>query len=88
MFVDHADAWRPTFAFGAYVRTIEIMHLPMPAIVFGKDAQSVELALATAAGIAVGSLFICIAYPQKSGSMWKSAVLWPIFWRRNRQSEK
>ena len=50
-----ADAWSPTSAFGAYLRAIEIMHCPMPAMVEGSELQSVELAALTAAGSVVGS---------------------------------
>ena len=49
-----ADDDSPTSAFGAYLRTIEIRHCPMPAMVFGSAPQSVGFALATAAASAVG----------------------------------
>src|SRR5580704_16847956 len=91
-FVDQADACRPTIAWGAYFRTIATMHWPIPAIVLGIDPQSVALALATAAAMAVGVVewvvAYCSAYPQKSGSMCKMATLWPICWSKKRQSPK
>ena len=64
------------------------MHWPMPAMVFGMEPQSVAFAVATAAFSDVGSSLCCSAYPQKSGSMWRSAMVCPIFCSRKRQSAK
>ena len=61
MFVAQAEAWSPTSAFGAYLRTMAIMHWPIPAIVFGIEPQSVAFALATAAASDVGSSLCCSA---------------------------
>ncbi len=55
------EAWRLTLAAGAYLRTMATTQRPRPAMLFSWPAQSVGLALATAAGSACGSLPACWA---------------------------